>query len=505
MRNIIFLLALLTGYQYSIAAIYPTILPNTKYCVIGSNAHLPAYCVDATPCKFIDGHDVCLQNAPSPPPNALITNFTCWSNADDYTCDVPASNCADYYSNTACVQIGTPFCSLDGNGVPMTSPSPKLGACSSTTRTFQCFDNQVPPPTTTTTCASTDVMNGLDWSVASPSAANDFVQAAAGQEFANQIATYGYDGNGQLNNIFHGVAMTCRDGLMGLKNCCAHSIGGGIKSNMDASTLMGNAIGSALSYGAGYAAKAGSAYVYDLMLSDVAPEFMQAGLASTANAMQANTWGTGFSMFGFAGNATAAGGMFGATSSINVMGSGLWFNPYAFALAVGIQVVIQATNCTDQEKTLANLKTNNLCVGVGSYCSNEIKVPLFGGLFGSQIGWIVIGCEETTQAFCCFNGQLAKGINQGAHNFYGMGWGTPQSPNCSGLSVAQIQGLDFTSPVLASVMEPFKDEIQRKVDANAGARIRNGSFSNALQQNSTQNTHALCLQRQLLQPSIVCQ
>lgn len=496
MRIFLFLL-LAASHHFASAAISPTILPNTKFCVHGSVAHTYRYCVDAIPCKVIDGHNVCLQNAPSPPANALITNFTCWSEADDYTCDVPDSNCEEYYSNAACTEIGTPFCTLDGNGMPMTAPSPKLGLCSSTTRTFQCYDNNVPPPTTTTTCATTDVMNGLDWSVASPSAGNDFIQAAAGQEFARQIVTYGYDGSGNLSNIFSGVPMTCRDGMVGLKNCCAHNIGGGIKSNADASTLMGNAIGAGLKYGAGYAAKVGSAYVYDLMLSDVAPQFMQSGIASTANAMQSNTWGSGFSMYGFAGNATAAGGMFGTTASVEIMGSGVWFNPYSFALALAIQVVINATNCSDEERSLANLKTNNLCIGVGSYCSNEIKVNVFGS-------WIVIGCEETTQTFCCFNGQLAKGINQAAHSFYGMSYGSPQSPNCSGLSISQIQGLDFSSPVIATALDPFKTEMQAKVNANAEARMANGSFSNDLQQNATQNLQALCLQRQLTIPATVC-
>lgn len=491
MRALLLIAALVMAIPTARAAVFPNVLPNTKYCAAGSVAHATNYCVDATPCKQVQGYTVCLQGTPSPPANALISTFTCWSESTDYTCYNLVSNCSPYSTNSSCTEIGSPVCTPDSNGVPMTSSISQMGACISYTHTYQCTGNVV--ASTTTTCTTTSMLNGLDWSVASPSAANDFVQAAAGQEFARQIVEYGYDNSGQLNNIFHGVPMTCVDGWVGLKNCCANNSGGGLASNAQASTLTGNLEMSALKYGVGYAVKAGSAYVYDLMLSDAAPEFMQAGIASTANAMQSNAWGSGFSMFGFGTSAQAASGLFPAASTTQLGTSGIYFNPYAFAAAVAIQVVMQAISCTDEEKTLANLKSNNLCHPVGAYCSNEIRV----------LGQLV-GCLETTQAFCCFNGLLAKGINEGAHSFYGLGWGIPQSPNCSGLSIAQIQGLDFTSPALANVMDPFKNEIMNKFNGNAGAHISNGSFQNNVQQNSTQGAHALCLQRQLLQPSIVC-
>lgn len=493
MRALLLMAALVMAIPTAGAAVFPNIMPNTKYCAAGSVAHATNYCVDATPCKQVQGYTVCLQGTPSPPANALISTFTCWSESTDYTCYNLVSNCSPYSTNSSCTEIGSPVCTPDSNGVPMTSNIAQMGACISYTHTYQCTGNVV--ASTTTTCTTTSMLNGLDWSVASPSAANDFVQAAAGQEFARQIVEYGYDNSGQLNNIFHGVAMTCVDGWVGLKNCCANNSGGGLVSMADQASFMGNFRGAALKSGSKYAAKFGSEYAYDLLFSDVAPEFMQSSIASSANSMQSYGSTAGFGMYGFGTNATAAAGnMFSASSSMALGNTGLYFNPYAFAAAVAIQVVMQAISCTEQEKTLANLKSNNLCHPVGAYCSNEIKV----------LG-VTVGCLETTQAFCCFNGLLAKGINEGAHAFYGLSWGVPQAPNCSGLTVAQIQGLDFTSPALAGVMDPFKNEVMNKFNANAGTRLTSGSYQGDVQNTSTQSAHALCLQRQLLMPSIVCQ
>jgi conjugal transfer mating pair stabilization protein TraN len=496
MRYLFIFMAMLFGSAASQAQTYATILPNTKFCAPGSAVHAVPYCADATPCKVVSGIPVCLAGTVGAPANALIAGFSCWSTVTDYTCDQYISECSIYTTNSACTEVGTATCTPGANGLPMISSNPKLGACISYTRDFKCLPTGVATTTSTTTCDPVNMLNGLDWSQTSPTAQADFVNAATSQEFARQIATYGYE-NGQLQDIFHGKSMDCKDGWIGLKNCCSTS-GGGPTSNGQAASLMGNVTMTAVSWGiakgAGYALKFGAPYVYDLMLSDVAPEFMQSGLASMANSMQANTLGAGFSFMGVGTSASAAGGaLFGASSSMAIGQTGLYFNPYAFAAAVAIQVIMAAISCSDEEKTLANLKSQNLCHPVGSFCSNEISV------FG-----VVIGCLETTQRFCCFNGLLAKGIMEGAHIQMGLSWGTPQLPNCSGLSVAQLQSINFADPIYSSVMAPFTAEIMAKYNQTGGTNISSGAFQTNVQGVGTQNIHALCIQRQALDPTIVC-
>lgn len=442
----------------------------------------------------LSGTNCVVQGLPN---NALMATFSCWSTAKDYSCSQAVSECSLYTANPACKEVGTATCTIGPTGLPMVSTNPKLGACVSYQRDFKCLATGTATTSSTTTCDSTNMLNGLDWSTSSPSASKDFVQAATSQEFARQIAAYGYDNSGMLSNIFHGKSMDCKDGYIGLKNCCATS-GGAPMTNANAASAMGNVTMSAISWGvssgAGYAMKFGAPYVYDLMLSGVAPEFMQSGLSSMAGSMANNTLGAGFGFYGIGTTASAAGGaFFGASSSMAIGQTGLYFNPYALAAAVAIQVIMQAISCSDEEKELANMRSQNLCHPVGSFCSNEIK---FLG--------IVMGCLETTQRFCCFNGLLAKGIMEGAHSQMGISWGSAQAPNCAGLSVAQIQTIDFADPIYASVMAPFTAQIMSNYNSVADKNISSGAFLGNVQGTSTQNVHALCLQKQLLDPTVVC-
>ncbi|CAL7960262.1 hypothetical protein MIDIC_10047 [Alphaproteobacteria bacterium] len=48
--------------------------------------------------------------------------------------------------------------------------------------------------------------------------------------------------------------------------------------------------------------------------------------------------------------------------------------------------------------------------------------------------------------YCCFDSRLAKEINVQAidKGLVKKGWGTPESPNCSGFSVEELQNTDFS-------------------------------------------------------------
>jgi enamine deaminase RidA (YjgF/YER057c/UK114 family) len=82
------------------------------------------------------------------------------------------------------------------------------------------------------------------------------------------------------------------------------------------------------------------------------------------------------------------------------------------------------------EQVLAMKNDNRLCHSVGSYCSK--KLPVIGT------------CLETTQSYCCFNSRLARVLNQQGRAQLGRGWGGATSPDCAGLSLAQLQSLDFS-------------------------------------------------------------
>nr|WP_274534911.1 conjugal transfer protein TraN [Rhodoferax antarcticus] len=464
--------------------------------MLGSVPHPVDYCVDATPCKTINSQTICLTGAFMHPAGSFTVPQTCWNTMTDYTCLQYQTDCLPFSSNSYCTEQGTGVCSMGGNGLPMTSPYPKLGPCLSTTHTYQCVDPSQPslPPSTASGCTISSSLNGLDWSYATPSAADDFIAASTAQEFARQLVTYGYDASGSLSNLFHGTAMTCADGYIGLKNCCVGS-SGTPTTNYKASGMLGNVAGMGLKVGATYAAKYGAPYVYDLMMANVAPEFLQSGVASMANSLQ--SFGSnplnGVGMYGFGLTPTAAGGFFGTSASAQIGTSGVYFNPYALAAAVAIQVIMAALACDQEEMDLANLKGQNLCHYVGSYCSHELK------FFGATIA-----CLETTESYCCFNGLLAKGIMEGAHTQLGISWGSGKSPNCSGLSTTQIQALDLSGPAFTSVMEPFRQSVMNHYTNDVLPTTSGGAFQSATQTKATSNFHDLCLQKQLSDTTITC-
>ena len=58
-------------------------------------------------------------------------------------------------------------------------------------------------------------------------------------------------------------------------------------------------------------------------------------------------------------------------------------------------------------------------------------------------------CIETTESYCCFNSRLSRIINEQGRGQLGKGWGGPENPDCSGLTITQLQALDFSRMNLA--------------------------------------------------------
>lgn len=475
------------------------ILPNTVYCVKGTNERPAAtFCADSTPCKVVNGVTACLQGTPNPPAGAtILAGQTCWSQNTDYTCFQYQNSCQAYYSDANCKEVESQTCTLDADGKPMLAVNSKTGACASYTRTFTCADPRKPKNpsyTVNTQCDVTGLQNGLEWKTNTKSNASDFVAAVTGQEFARQLATYASKDIDGVGNLFKGESMSCKEGYGGLKSCCK-SKGGGNTTNRNWATGLGFEAGrAAFTEGAGYAVAKGSAYVYDSLLSS-GSSYLNNGMMAMLDEGIFNTWGAaGFGAYGIGTTASAAGGFaFGSHGSVAISNTGIYFNPYALALAVAIQVVMEVISCEQREKDLANARTQGLCRFIGSYCSTEVKI------LGK-----VVGCLETTQAYCCFNGLMAKGLQEGARQQLGIGWGTPKNPQCQGLSVTQLTSLNFDAPEMQEAFGPMKQQIMDHFNANMGKDIANGSITNNIAGNLAGSEKLLCEQRKKLDPNTVC-
>lgn len=67
----------------------------------------------------------------------------------------------------------------------------------------------------------------------------------------------------------------------------------------------------------------------------------------------------------------------------------------------------------------------------------------------------------TEHVYCCFPTKLARIIQEEGHKQLGISWGKPEEPNCQGLTLTQLQSLDFEQVDFTD----FIEEIQEKIDS----------------------------------------
>ena len=169
---------------------------------------------------------------------------------------------------------------------------------------------------------------------------------------------------------------------------------------------------------------------------------------------------TGFeTLFGVGGGSSALAGMLAGDLTVQSFIGALVPGPWSIAiLAIQLSGIL---NCEQAEQILAMKRDTRLCHGVGSYCSTRLPV--------------IRVCTETMESYCCFNSRLARIINEQGRAQLGRGWGAPQSPECSGFSLAQLQALDFSRMDLAEFYAEvaptlpdagaMRDRAQQKLDS----------------------------------------
>ena len=108
---------------------------------------------------------------------------------------------------------------------------------------------------------------------------------------------------------------------------------------------------------------------------------------------------------------------------------------------------IGLASCDDQEKQLIKQQETKACHYVGAYCSNH-------SFFGV--------CLQKSMRYCCFEGSLARIVNEAGRPQVNKGWGSAKNADCSGFTIAQFQQLDlsnvdfsdFYSQALSGLTEP---------------------------------------------------
>lgn len=210
--------------------------------------------------------------------------------------------------------------------------------------------------------------------------------------------------------VFSGEVGKCRDRL--LKNCCQSDSAGAGMTNQ---SLFG----------------VGSRLVFDVLMNSENRQFlyqgMQALLLSGGFSGTFTTYGVTFAING-AALPTGSAVLYAGDSMV------IAFDPWSLAIAVVIYVVMSMMSCNEDEGRMSMQEGARLCHTVGTYCSSCIRI----------LGKCV-SCIEHTTGKCCFNSVLARIINEQGRIQVGKGWGSGQSPDCSGFTIGQLQALNFSA------------------------------------------------------------
>lgn len=247
----------------------------------------------------------------------------------------------------------------------------------------------------------------------------DFANAVIGKEGLREAGVYqeGY-------RLFNGKNASCE--YWPARCCSGGGPGGGMFTNR---MVMGAA---STAYHA-----VGSTYMYDALFASGAPEWLMKG------------FGVAFTQGGYTGSVlagvvtgnitmTAAGEV--AIASTNAAGVAMttsmsmaefaweYLVPGPWSLAIMAYQLIMS--CPEEASIVAMKKDTGLCVEVGGYCSR--KLPILNV------------CIQRKRSYCCFNSKLAKIINQEGKRQLGRGNGSPENPDCSGLTAEDFSIIDLS-------------------------------------------------------------
>lgn len=240
--------------------------------------------------------------------------------------------------------------------------------------------------------------------------------------------------------VFKGESNRCRDRL--LKNCCYTDSAGAGMTNQ---SLFGT----------------GSRLVYDILMNAENRQFIYQGMSAL---LLGGGFSGSFTAYGVTVAVNGAAIPAGSVAIYSGQSMVIAFDPWTLIIAVIIYIVLSMMECDEEEGKLAMKEGAGLCHSVGTYCSSCIRV----------LGHCVSCITHTTRK-CCFNSMLARIVNQQGRVQIGKGWGSPQAPDCSGFTVAQLQALDFAAMDLSEFYASLVPTLPNvsTLQGQSGARVPN--------------------------------
>lgn len=105
---------------------------------------------------------------------------------------------------------------------------------------------------------------------------------------------------------------------------------------------------------------------------------------------------------------------------------------------------IGLTQCSEEEKGLAEAKEDGLTVSLGEYCAEE-----------------VLGvCIRKKKSYCQFDSKMSRIVQEQGRPQLGMNFGSKKSPNCNGITPEQLSQLDFSTIDFSDFYEDMQGNME---------------------------------------------
>ncbi|KJV70149.1 type-1V conjugative transfer system mating pair stabilization family protein [Orientia tsutsugamushi str. TA716] len=119
---------------------------------------------------------------------------------------------------------------------------------------------------------------------------------------------------------------------------------------------------------------------------------------------------------------------------------------------------IGLSQCKSKEQELALYRKKGYCYYIGTYCSS--RVPILGI------------CLARKSTYCCFQSKLARIFQEEARKQLKIDFGTPECPNCRGLTVKELQKVDFTKINMDELFGDILTKAQNSMNKDIIAGIK---------------------------------
>jgi hypothetical protein len=110
----------------------------------------------------------------------------------------------------------------------------------------------------------------------------------------------------------------------------------------------------------------------------------------------------------------------------------------------GWGVDLNLSGCNSEDLALSQKRSKALCVHVGTFCAEK-----------------ALGvCIRKKTSYCCFDSKLSRIFHEQGRRQLGIGWGSGAHPECRGLTIEELQKIDFSKIDLREIHEEIVKNIK---------------------------------------------